>query len=271
MNPQYQSIISKCFVNVPWYELKEKYLDFVLSERVQPEIGFEGNCLYDESPDEFERIAAVLRDNNLSCTMHAPFFDLSPGALDPEILNKSRAKLRLAFELLEVFRPKTIVCHLQFESSKHDYKFDQWFEVAAATWAEMISLAVETNIPVMLENTYENSPKAFRKIFEYFDTPFCGFCLDVGHLMAFAKSKWQQWLPELSPWLGQLHLHDNLGDKDAHLAPGRGNFDFHSLFEYLKTNDLHPIITLEPHSEEDMDMSFSYLAETGLLRGMRQP
>ncbi len=271
MNPSYSAITSKCFVNVPWYELKEKYLDFVIKERVQPEIGLEGNCLYEESSEEFQRIADILQKNNLPCTIHAPFFDLAPGALDPIILEKSRDKLRLAFKLLEVFQPRSIVCHLQFESSKHEFKFDQWFKTAVATWSELVAIAADLKIPVMLENTYENEPKAHKEILSHLDSPYCRFCLDVGHLMAFAKSEWQQWLPELTPWLGQLHLHDNLGDIDAHLAPGRGNFNFRSLFTYLEQNDLHPIITLEPHSEEDMYMSFSYLAETGLLQGIHQP
>jgi len=268
MNSAFKHITSLCFVNVPWYELKGKYLDFVLSNNIQPEIGLEGDCLYNEDLSEFQKISALLRDHNLPCTLHGPFFDLAPGALDPIILEKSRTKLRLAFELLDVFKPKSIVCHLQFEQSKQGYKFDRWFDTAIQTWSELVGIAAKRNIPVMLENTYENNPRSHKAILTELDSPYCRFCLDVGHLMAFAKSDWRDWLPELTPWLGQLHLHDNHGDFDAHLAPGLGNFDFHSLFAYLRENDLHPIITLEPHSEEDLELSFSYLTETGLLQGI---
>lgn len=268
MNNSFQAIASKCFVNVPWYELKNNYLDFILSKNIQPEIGLEGNCLYDEHQSEFMKISQQLQDHHLSCTLHAPFFDLAPGGLDPVILEKSRVKLRLAFELLDVFKPKSIVCHLQFEQSKQGYKFDKWYDTAIQTWSELVEFAGKRNIPVMLENTYENDPQAHQTILTELDSPYARFCLDVGHLMSFAKSDWRDWLPELAPWLGQLHLHDNHGDSDAHLAPGRGNFDFPSLFTYLNQNNLHPLITLEPHSEEDLEQSFSYLAKTGLLNGI---
>ena len=104
----YQHITSRCFVNAPWYELKSRYLELFLSHGIQPEIGLEGLCLYEETDEEFKKIAAILRHNKLSCTLHAPFFDLAPGALDPGILETSRNKLRKAFRLIEIFQPKSI-------------------------------------------------------------------------------------------------------------------------------------------------------------------
>ncbi len=112
---KYEHITSRCFVNAPWYELKSHYLDMFINHGIQPEIGLEGLCLYDETEDEFKRISSILQENNLSCTLHAPFFDLAPGALDPVILQASRNKLRKAFRLIAVFKPKVIVCHLHFE------------------------------------------------------------------------------------------------------------------------------------------------------------
>jgi sugar phosphate isomerase/epimerase len=72
----------------------------------------------------------------------------------------------------------------------------------------------------------------------------------------------------MQPWLGQLHLHDNNGDHDQHLAPGRGMVDFSGLFQYLRLHNLHPLITLEPHSEEDLWQALDYLEETDLLAGI---
>jgi sugar phosphate isomerase/epimerase len=86
--------------------------------------------------------------------------------------------------------------------------------------------------------------------------------------MAFAESSWQEWLPEMLPWLGQMHLHDNHGERDEHLAPGRGIFDFSGLFRYLKQKGCHPILTFEPHSEEDLRQTFDYLEATRLLENI---
>ncbi len=259
------NIKKHCFVNAPWYELKEKYLDLFIEHRIQPEIGLEGNCLYDEGFDEFEKIALLLKKNKLSCTLHAPFFDLAPGALDPYILEKSRDKLDRAFALLSIFHPRSIVCHLQFEENKHGYVFDRWLLRALETWKPLLLLAQNRNIPIMFENTFEKTPSAHMTVLKELNSPYAKFCLDVGHLMAFSNSQYQEWLPALAPWLGQLHLHDNNGETDEHLAPGRGKFNFMDLFGFLKKNKLQPIITFEPHSEENLWETFDYLLATKLL------
>ncbi len=261
----YTHISSRCFVNAPWYDLKERYLELFTEHKIQPEIGLEGLCLYEESIDSFREIAHILKENDLSCTLHAPFFDLAPGALDPEILEASRNKLRKAFALIEIFQPKSIVCHMNFEQNKQGYKMEKWAESSLGTWRELTDIASKNNCLLMLENTYETTPDAHERMLSSLDSGSAGFCLDVGHLMSFARSPWQDWLPRLSPWLGQLHLHDNNGDQDQHLAPGLGNFNFAELFHFLNSNGLRPLVTLEPHSEEDLWAAFAYLDKTKLL------
>ena len=255
-----------CFINAPWYDLKEKYLDLFLLEKIQPEIGLEGLCLYDEQRKDFERVAKLLAQNGLNCTLHAPFFDLAPGGLDPHILAKTRDKLALAFDLIPVFKPRSIVCHLQFEANKHGYVFEQWLKAALDTWTPLINAARRYNVVVNFENTYEHTPGTHTTFLSSLKQPGAGFCLDTGHLMTFAHSTWEQWLPAMLPWLGQLHLHDNNGARDEHLAPGKGLFDFPGLFAFLRKNGSRPILTLEPHSEDDMRQSFLYFETTGLLR-----
>ncbi|MEN8199404.1 MAG: sugar phosphate isomerase/epimerase family protein [Thermodesulfobacteriota bacterium] len=265
----FDHITSRCFVNAPWYDLKERYLELFLKWKMQPEIGLEGLCLYEESEANFREMAEILRRNKLSCTLHAPFFDLAPGALDPEILAASRNKLRKAFSLIPIFKPKSIVCHLNYEENKQGYKREQWQAAALGTWGKLAEIAGQHGCRLMLENTYESSPEPHETILTELGDKGCGFCLDVGHLLTFAKSPWQDWLPRLSPWLGQLHLHDNDGGKDHHLGLGLGDFDFPELFQFLAANRLQPLITLEPHSEEDLWESLTYLDRTRLLDLLR--
>lgn len=261
-------VIRRCFVNAPWYDLKNNLLDLFLEYGLQPEIGLEGSCLYDEDPGEFLRVHKILAENGLQCTLHAPFFDLAPGSLDPFILERSREKLHRAIELIAVFQPKSIVCHLQYEENKHGYVFDRWLENSLVTWRQIAGLAAGYGISIMLENTYETTPRTHVAVLTGLQPQRAGFCLDVGHLGAFAKTSWRDWLPTMLPWLGQLHIHDNCGDRDSHLAPGQGNFDFPGLFHYLKENACHPLITIEPHSREDLWQALTYLEDTGILEGI---
>lgn len=255
----------RCFINAPFLKLKEGLIDLFVEHSLQPEIGLEGDVLYDQSDADFRAIASRLKENNLGCTLHAPFFDLAPGALDRTILSATRVKLQRAFGLIEIFRPQSIICHLNFETNKHGYKQNEWFTAARQTWQELLSIAEKSDTTVALENTYESNPTQHKKMLESLNSPLARFCLDVGHLLAFAKCTWQDWLPEMNPWLSHLHLHDNTGGLDSHLAVGRGNFDFAALFSYLASNELNPLITLEPHSEDDLWASLEALREMGVV------
>ncbi len=249
-----------CFVSAPFLTVRQN-LNFYLEHRIQPEIGFEGTVLYDLPPEEFQRVADQLRAANLKCTLHAPFYELYVGSLDPYIQAISRYKLRKAFELIEVFQPQSIVCHLGFEENKHGYREDLWFENSLEGWRELVEIAETCKTPVMLENTYEQTTVQLKRMLTALDSEYARFCFDVGHVLAFAKNSWQDWLPELVPWLGQVHLHDNHGDVDDHLGLGEGVVDFSSIFAFLKQENLQPLVTMEPHHDGGMETGFTYLEQ----------
>jgi sugar phosphate isomerase/epimerase len=247
-------ITQLCFVNSPFDYLNNN-LDNIVQLGIQPEIGLENDILYDFSQADFQKVADRLKASSLSCTLHAPFHELSIGALDPFIREASRNKLRKAFELIPEFKPESIVCHLGFEENKHGYKEEKWFEYSLEGWQELLDIAESYQTPLMLENTYEQTPVQLKKMLTALDSQYARFCLDVGHTLTFAKNTWQDWLPELEPWLGQLHLHDNHGEKDTHLPIGQGEINYKEFFTYLKAKKLTPILTLEPHREEDVQES----------------
>lgn len=244
-------LTDKCFICVPFDRLQND-LQRIIENRIQPEISLEGDVLYDTPSEDFKTIAEALKNAGLSCTLHAPFSDLIPGASDRYIKTVSRDKLHMALQLIKVFKPRSVVCHLNYENNKHDYKQEEWLANSLETWRGLLRTAEKHRIPVMLENTYETGPEMHKRVLAALNSPQARFCLDVGHTLAFAKNSWQDWLPTLTPWLGQLHLHDNHGDSDAHLAVGEGVFDFVGLFKYLKDNKLNPLITLEPQDEKTM-------------------
>jgi sugar phosphate isomerase/epimerase len=257
--PSFQPLISRCFINVPFDRLKDEFLDFMLKHRLQPEIGLEGDFFYDQSREDYAAVARVLQEADLPCTLHAPFYDLAPGAFDREIRRITREKLHRAFELIAIFQPRSVVCHLNYEENKHANKQDEWFDHSLDTWRELLALAEAGQAPIMLENTYELGPEHHRQMFTALPSPFLRFCLDTGHTLAFAKNSWRDWLPTLAPWLGQLHLHDNSGDSDDHRPIGSGIFDFAGLFGYLKGHRLEPIVTLEVRDEEGLWQSLAAL------------
>lgn len=255
----------RCFINAPILRLLEgNLLPFFLKHRFQPEIGLEGNALYSKSLRDFQRIAHSFQGEGLSCTLHAPFFDLSPGALDPKIRKATREKLKLAFDLIEIFKPQAVICHLNYESNKHGYKLDEWFAQAEETFRQLLTMAAAHQTTLALENTYESEPSQHIRMMKALDSPYARICLDVGHMQAFAKCQWQDWLPAM-PWVDHLHLHDNKGDIDTHQAIGHGSFDFPGFLEALTQLNVHPRITLEPHSDTDLWASLDALVRLDVV------
>jgi sugar phosphate isomerase/epimerase len=244
-------ILAHCYVNIPFAEF-DKYENLVSQYRINPEIGLDGDAVYRFSRQDFLDRASFLHDKGLSCTLHAPFHDMLPGALDPQILKAVRDKLRRCFDLLEIFKPRSVVCHLGYLDCIHSYDPEQWLTTSLETWRELLAVASRHDTPIMFENTYETGPRIHKAVLEALDSPYAGFCLDVGHLLAFAHTELEEWLATLGQWLGQLHLHDNHGVRDDHLPVGKGDFDFPALFSYLKAGNIEPIITLEPRSENDL-------------------
>lgn len=261
----YASITNNCFINAPFQQLQGGLLQLFLSNKLQPEIGLEGNCLWEVPGDEFRRMADILKENRLPCTLHAPFYDLAPGSMDTRIREVTREKLYRAFELISVFQPRSIVCHVGYDEEKHSYKLEKWMEHSVKTWQELLKIAEQNNTHVMLENTYETTPDIHYRLFTEIDSPFLRFCLDTGHLMSYAGTSWNLWLDKLLPWFGQLHLHDNDGLRDDHIAIGSGKFDFEQLFQFLQSYDISPLVTLEPHTEKDLWMSLEHIENNTLF------
>lgn len=257
-------LTSRLFINAPFERLQKDLGRVFIDNRLQPEIGLEGSCLYEKSVKDFKRVARAFRQEHLACTIHAPFCDLAPGATDSGVLKATRTKLRKAFDLIDIFEPASIVCHLGYEDNKHGFRQEEWLSNSLATWQELLSIAESLHTTVTFENTYETNPNQHRSVLTALDSQYARFCLDVGHVMAFAKNRWQDWLPPLTPWLAQLHLHDNSGDGDDHLAIGAGRFDFSGLFSHLRKQNLRPLITLEPHREEGLWQSLQALENFAL-------
>jgi len=257
--PEVSSIIDNCFINAPFLQLQQGLLQKFLSRRLRPEIGLEGGALQYCTSSDFKKIANKLKKVGLPCTLHAPFLSLDAGSEDPDVRRRTRVTLQSAFALLNVFEPKSIVCHPHLVYGDDEDQNERRLTLSLEFWREMVEMAAACEVTVMFENTYEKTTDGHRNFLSRLNHPRARFCLDVGHVMAFAGNSWTDWLPELEPWLGQLHLHDNTGRNDEHIAIGDGVFDFETLFSYLVRNRLSPLITLEPHTAESLEGSLKYL------------
>ncbi|MGD8290572.1 MAG: sugar phosphate isomerase/epimerase family protein [Desulfobacterales bacterium] len=257
-----QDMIPKIQVNVPFRMLYENYLDQFLEHRLNPEIGIDALALERFAFSDFKHIAHILDDHNLTVTLHGPFIDLSAGSADPAVAALTRHRFEQLLNLVPLFKPRSVVCHAGYDWKRYGYSKAQWIENSLNIWTWLATCIKERGSRLVLENVYEKEPDEIRVVLEPLKNFGAGFCLDCGHLFAFGNANLEDWLNTLGSYIAQLHLHDNHGGGDEHLAIGSGTIDFKFLFRYLKSiSDSPPIITLEPHQEGDLWPSLAYLAK----------
>lgn len=261
-----RDIIDRVQINMPFQLLVDRYLQLVLEKRMNLEIGVNCFVLDTFKRDKFRDIADQLIDAGLTITMHAPFFDLRPGAIDPKIRNASIERLKQFFDLAPLFKPRSMVCHVAFEEKYYISLEDKWLENSIDTWRRFIDVAADLDAIIALENVYERSPAYPALLLDAFkDVPQISYCFDTGHCNAFSTAPMSEWIDKIGHRIGEVHLHDNDGSTDAHDPVGDGTFPFHDFLKILTERDIRPIMTLEPHTEETLWRTLTKIKEMKLL------
>ncbi len=255
-----EDLLRRVQVNIPFAFLGRGYLDRFLKWGLNPEIGLDAYSLDRFSAGDFRRAARAFQAAARRLTLHGPFQDLLPGALDDGILAASRRRLRQAFRLLPVFQPEAIVCHLGYEARLYQWDREAWLARSQDTWRELATAAAAHGVVVRLENVYETEPELFLEVLQRVNAPNLEVCLDAGHLLAFGGGDFPRWLEALTPVVGQLHLHDNDGEEDTHLALGAGRVPLAQVLQHFAARRRRPLVTLEPHQEGSLEPSLEYLA-----------
>jgi len=253
-------ILQKIQVNIPFAMLYESYLPQFLQYGLNPEIGFDAGALDRFTKVDFEGVAKQIQEKGLSITLHGPYLDLSPGSPDLEVRALTKRRFQQVLDLVPTFQPKTVVLHAGYDHKRYWGLREIWIENSLSLWSWLSEEIRKKGSLLMLENVYEQSAQEFLGLYGPMREWHAGFCLDTGHMAAFSQSDLSSWLKSLGEQIKQVHLHDNLGNQDDHLALGKGKVDFGLLFNYLKHRKSDPpVVTIEPHREEDLWPSLKYL------------
>lgn len=242
----------KPHVHVPYHKIGE-YLSFIKKHQVNLEVYFSSRSLDSISKEDILSIKKELFYNP-SLSIHAPFMDLSPGAVDSKVREVTIERFKQIFDIASILRPLVIVFHSGYEKWKYAHRIDIWLEESLKTWSIFLKIAKELNVKIAIENVFEDEPNNLLRLFERMGDGYFGYCFDTGHFNLFSRVRIEDWLNPLLPYLVEMHLHDNDKTFDSHLAIGEGNFDFGRLFEIIKGRDV--LMTVEAHSPEGVLKSF---------------
>jgi len=238
--------------HVPYPQLST-YLDFVIARNINPEIFFSAETLDHIIWEELAAQSQTLHAAGLACTIHAPFLDLNPGALDPTIRAATLRRFQQVFQAADLLRPLVIVFHPGFDELRYNDNRMAWLKNSISFWQELLPRAKEIGCIIAVENIFEKEPSTLRGLLEAIDDPFFRHCFDVGHWNMFTTVSMDTWFSELGPFIAECHIHDNHGKHDEHLPLGEGLIDFDKAFELLKQYAPDTVWTIEAHTKERLE------------------
>lgn len=251
------------FVNLPLSYIARDpwYLDEFIKRGLAPELGLDAEIMARADEAWHRATAEALDKAGIACAMHLPFFDLQPGSLDDFILEATRQRLSSVKKIVALYRPRHMIAHAGHSHLYRDL-YPQWLERAIATWSGFMQ-GWPGHPNLYLENVYEQDPQPLKDLCTKLAGLNAGLCFDAGHWHSFshghATKNLPEWIAALSPFIRHLHLHDNDGSGDGHVGLGRGRIPWEVLFAELAKNSLHPGITLEPHTPEDLEHSLDFI------------
>ncbi len=254
---QNKSFLIKPHIHVP-YDSVDRYLQFIKKEELNLEIYFGSRTCDHLTKDDIVKLKNKL-DYNPELSIHAPFMDLSPGAVDLRVREVTVKRFSEVLNFAKTLRPKVIVFHSGYDKWKYDGRVDIWLEGSLETWRSINERAADMGVRIAIENIFEDEPDNLRLLAKEMGSKNFGLCFDTGHFNLFSKLPLLKWLEKIKPYIVELHLHDNSKYADHHRAIGDGDFDFATLFKKIKGTDC--VYTIEAHTIENVRKSMERLKE----------
>lgn len=240
---------NRIHAHVPYARLGE-HLEFAIANRINPEVYLPAESLDQIVWEELAAHSDVLKSSGLATTIHSPFMDLNPGAMDSSIRGVTRRRIQQVMKAAELLRPRVIVVHPGFDDLHYGDNRLEWLKNSIDFWREFVPQARELGTVLAVENIFEREPSTLKALLDEIDDPCFRHCFDIGHWNMFTTVTMEEWFSELGSYIAETHIHDNHGQSDDHLPVGEGMIDFARFFRLLTSYAPDAVWTIEAHSAE---------------------
>lgn len=191
-------------------------------------------------------------------TVHGPFLDMNPMTFDSEIRKATKKRYEQAYTAARELGAKKIVYHSCMYPTI--YYLTGWAERVVDFFREFMD--GKNELEIVMENLYDREWEPLLDVVRQVEVPNFQLCLDIGHAHCYSNRPVQEWIKGLAPQITHLHLHDNCGERDEHLALGNGNIPLDQVFSALREDtSLRPgrrnfTYTIECSRKEDVLESY---------------
>ncbi|MBQ8236666.1 MAG: sugar phosphate isomerase/epimerase [Oscillospiraceae bacterium] len=191
-------------------------------------------------------------------TLHAPYNELFPCAIDLKARELAASRYRQAIDLAKRYGSTKVIIHGGYHPLIY---FPAWYiEQSILFWKGF--LAEDPGVRIVLENVLETEPGWLLDIVKGVDDPRLGLCLDIGHVNAYSKTPVMEWLESCAPHISHFHVHNNDTSRDQHNALHAGTIPMKEFL--LEAEALCPEATFTMELMK-AGPSMQWMAENGLI------
>ena len=211
--------------------------------------------------EKFNGVDGVVKKKleGISCsTLHAPYNELFPCAIDKKARALAAERYRQAIDLAKRYGSKKVIIHGGYNPWIY---YPVWYvEQSILFWKDF--LKEDPGVEIVLENVLETEPQWLLDIVKGVADSRLKLCLDVGHVNAYSPIPVTEWLTSWAPYLSHFHVHNNDGTRDQHNALNDGTIPMKDFL--LRAEELYPNATFTFELMKD-EPSMKWLAENGLI------
>ena len=201
----------------------------------------------------------ILESFNLKYTIHAPFMDVNIATLQEKSRLNSIEQMKYSIDFANRIDAEAVVIHpglASFLAKK--YFLDDVYEAANNSIKELGEYG--KNLGVL--TTIENMPTFDAMIYyniqdldELLTSLDMSMTLDIGHAMHAGYPAEAMYFDSIK----HIHIHDNFGDDDSHLALGEGSIDLKHIVNTLENKKYDGIYIIEVNDYDSIKKSYEYM------------
>jgi len=175
-----------------------------------------------------------LESYDLSLSVHSPISDTNIAAVNDRMRDATLREMGVTFECANSLGAEMVVVHPGVYSLSVPNIRMRSIEMAKRSLVEIEAMGREYGVRPVIENMPRfpimmgQTPEEMRELLGSTDL---GFCFDIGH--ANTAGCIDGFLNGFKR-IDHIHIHDNFGDRDAHMTIGDGSIDFVDVISKLK-------------------------------------
>ena len=164
---------------------------------------------------------------DMSYSVHAPITDINIAALNDRVRENAVSEMVTTIEHASRMGVKTVTIHpgvysmvlsdVRDRSVSLSKMSMRTIEKASAEHGVIAAIENMPSFPILMGQTAD-------QLLDIIDGTDLGICFDIGH--ANTVGDISEFVDKFKDRIANIHIHDNNGDRDAHMTIGDGNIDF---------------------------------------------